>query len=121
MLDSSLFAALEAIARMARGSEQPFGGLQLVFSGDFLQLPPIALGQPGVGFAFQAPAWQACEVSTVALATVVRQAGDMQLTAMLHELRQGRLSSTTSIALQACHVSNKPPPEDATEIQLNYD
>ncbi len=42
MLDAATFDALELIAREIRENEAPFGGIQLVLSGDFLQLPPVS-------------------------------------------------------------------------------
>jgi ATP-dependent DNA helicase PIF1 len=48
MVDGSLFENLEAIARHMRRSKEPFGGLQLVLSGDFHQLPPVARGRDAV-------------------------------------------------------------------------
>ena len=42
MIDADYFDKLEAVARVVRKSKQPFGGVQLVLCGDFLQLPPVA-------------------------------------------------------------------------------
>ena len=41
MLASDLFEALDCLGKMCRGSDEPFGGVQLIFSGDFYQLAPI--------------------------------------------------------------------------------
>ena len=41
MLDGDLFDKLEAVAREIRKDDRPFGGIQLLLVGDFLQLPPI--------------------------------------------------------------------------------
>lgn len=41
MVEAALFEKLEYIARVVRGNQYPFGGIQLVLSGDFFQLPPI--------------------------------------------------------------------------------
>jgi ATP-dependent DNA helicase PIF1 len=112
MLDSELFAALEAIARAARRSSRPFGGVQLFLSGDFFQLPPVSLGQYGAGFAFESPAWAQCGITTVVLRTVVRQSGDTRFIGLLNEIRVGRCSDESSKVLGACHVSRKPVPKD---------
>ena len=42
MVDGEYFDKLEAIARALRKSKHPFGGIQLVLCGDFLQLPPVS-------------------------------------------------------------------------------
>ena len=53
MVDSTYFDKLEAVARAVRKKEIPFGGIQLILSGDFLQLPPVTK-QPGTKkFCFQ--------------------------------------------------------------------
>jgi len=38
MLDGNLFDKLEAVARRVRGSDLPFGGIQLILCGDFFQV-----------------------------------------------------------------------------------
>jgi len=41
MLSPSLLEALDALARRIRKNDAPMGGIQVVFSGDFFQLPPV--------------------------------------------------------------------------------
>nr|QBK87070.1 MAG: RecD helicase /ATP-dependent exoDNAse [Marseillevirus LCMAC103] len=41
MLGKELFEKFDYIARSVRTMRKPFGGIQLVLSGDFLQLPPV--------------------------------------------------------------------------------
>ena len=46
MLSRQQLEALDRVFREVRGCQLPFGGLQVIFVGDFLQLPPVP-GQPG--------------------------------------------------------------------------
>ncbi|KAK2957062.1 putative ATP-dependent DNA helicase RRM3 [Blattamonas nauphoetae] len=41
MLDGMLFDKLDYIARTIRNDQRPFGGIQLIITGDFYQLPPV--------------------------------------------------------------------------------
>jgi ATP-dependent DNA helicase PIF1 len=41
MMNPDLFDKLEALARKIRLNNKPFGGIQLILSGDFLQIPPV--------------------------------------------------------------------------------
>jgi ATP-dependent DNA helicase PIF1 len=54
MLDGELFTKLEALARIIRKNEEPFGGIQLVLVGDFCQLPPA--GKMVSSYCFEVPA-----------------------------------------------------------------
>ena len=54
MVESTYFDKLEAVARAVRKKENiPFGGIQLILSGDFLQLPPVTKQQGPKKFCFQ--------------------------------------------------------------------
>lgn len=41
------------VGRMIRNSDEPFGGIQLIVCGDFLQLPPVAKKGEDVAFCFE--------------------------------------------------------------------
>jgi len=58
MLSVRTFELLNEIAVVVRNNKNPFGGLQLVFSGDFYQLPPIGDMEDGSGqFCFESKLW----------------------------------------------------------------
>ena len=105
----------------------PFGGIQLILCGDFSQLPPIETtdlshmskklldtcdGAPlriflNRGFAFQAQAWAACQIHTVQLSTIHRQAGASRKLFInaLSEIRKGFPALNTKKLRQTCNRS----------------
>ena len=111
MIDGELFNALDAIGREVRKCHsKPFGGIQLVLSGDFFQLPPVSLNK--CGFAFESPAWRNAAVKMVELRTVVRQSGDQTFINLLNQIRVGQCPVEITNVLEACHVSRKALPTD---------
>jgi len=73
MVDGHLFDKLEELARILRTNDQPFGGIQLVITGDFFQLPPVPDGPREMKFAFEAESWSRCIQHTIKLTNVFRQ------------------------------------------------
>ena len=68
-----LYLDQETCARRVRNSEKPFGGIQLILSGDFCQLPPVPVDGKPVRFAFDAQSWYPCMGPPVILTKVFRQ------------------------------------------------
>jgi ATP-dependent exoDNAse (exonuclease V) alpha subunit len=82
MVRADVIDAVDARLRQVRGDKRPFGGVQIVMVGDFLQLPPVVQDQDwpmleGLGYeapyAFNAHALQSLAVETVTLDRVWRQ------------------------------------------------
>ena len=57
MMSRGLFELLDKIGKRVRKNEMPFGGIQLIFSGDFCQLPPVDKGS--TSFCFESSIWNA--------------------------------------------------------------
>ena len=87
MMHPDLFDKLEEIARIVRGNSDPFGGIQLALSGDFLQLPCIGT----MNFCFQAKSWDKCVPNVVYLDKIIRQ-GDRRFQKCLNAVRLGNIS-----------------------------
>ena len=96
MLSPTLFDKLEEIARLIRHNNNPFGGIQLILSGDFCQLPCINSDN----FCFEANSWNKCIDHTSYLTEIMRQK-DIEFQECLNEVRIGKLSKKTKNLLQS--------------------
>ncbi|PNF28117.1 ATP-dependent DNA helicase PIF1 [Cryptotermes secundus] len=102
MVDGLFFEKLERVARVVRGNDRPFGGLQLILCGDFLQLPPVTreMDQKGARFCFQSPAWDRCVHVSFELNQVHRQS-DPVFIEILQNVRIGRVTPEITAQLLA--------------------
>lgn len=74
-----------------REDDAPFGGLQVIFLGDFLQLPPVRTdASKPYDWAFRSEAWQQADFKTIRLETVRRQ-NDIAFVQALSGFRIGKL------------------------------
>jgi len=89
MMDVDLFEKLDAIGRAIRKNPKPFGGIQLIFAGDFFQLPPVNKGV--AKFIFESDLWSKICFKVVELTQVIRQK-DPVFHKILNEARYGVLS-----------------------------
>jgi ATP-dependent DNA helicase PIF1 len=88
MLSIELFEKLDEIAKKLRKNESPFGGIQLILSGDFLQLPSVN----STSFLFNSKIWKDTVHDTFYLEKIFRQ-DDNSFIDILSEARFGKLSS----------------------------
>ena len=84
--DAEIFSLLDYIAKVVKQNDLPFGGIQVVAVGDFLQLPPIS-----GDWAFNSPEFR--EIfspggsNIVQLLDVVRQSKDVEYLEVLNLIR----------------------------------
>eukprot|EP00250_Pteridium_aquilinum_P026363 c32898_g1_i1 orf=285-1964(-) len=106
MIDGDLFDKLDYVARAVRNglkndNGRCFGGIQLIVTGDFFQLPPVKPGNPRKYFAFEADCWDKCFDLQIELKHAFRQS-DERLVGMLNEIRKGCHTAQTLEALKSC-------------------
>ena len=96
MIDAELFTKISEFLCIIRGvHNQPFGGLQLILTGDFCQLPPV-----NGKYCFQSDIWKALDIDIVILEELTRQSDDKVFQDILQELRWGDCSAKTYKVLQ---------------------
>lgn len=108
MLSSELLSKLNKIGKEIRLNDKPFGGIQLVFAGDFLQLPCIK----GT-FCFECDDWSECEFRTFHLTRILRQ-HDVHFQKCLNNARFGKM---TQEDLDYC-MSNQPDPQKMKRMRI---
>ena len=117
MMSSKMFNLLDKIGRATRRVQsKPFGGIQLIFTGDFFQLPPISdQDDPSSGeFCFQHPNWATIFKPTncIELKTFFRQT-DPAYISILQEVRKGTISAANSELLETRLTRTVSRPADA--------
>lgn len=92
MMSYKMFELLDEIGRTIRKSPLPFGGIQLVFTGDFFQLPPIpdVYDPTTAAFCFESPRWALTfpQSSCIELKTMFRQTDPIYIE-ILKQIRKG--------------------------------
>lgn len=99
MLPPKMFDTIDQVCRAMKRSEKPFGGLQVVLSGDFFQLPPIVRDGGPVQFVNASRAWREMDIRVCYLDEQFRQS-DRDLEDILNEMRGGDVSEKTRRVLE---------------------
>jgi len=91
MLHDYRLDMVDQVCRIVRKKDEPFGGIQIIMSGDFFQLPPINRGDSRAGgFVVNSNVWQGLDPTICYLAEQHRQ-DDEELLDILNALRAGEL------------------------------
>lgn len=101
MVSPEIFASMDKILRSFKNNPEPFGGVQVVISGDFFQLPPVSKEFKEKRFAWQAPVWKSLDLRSCYLQEKFRQEDDA-LIQILDEIRSGEISDASKTSLEGC-------------------
>jgi len=106
MMSKKYFELLDGVGKKIRNNDKPFGGIQLIFLGDFYQLPPVGDSSSDTGkFCFESVLWQKTFPQVVVLTKIFRQK-DKLFTKILQQVRKGGISKNSYEILNA-RVINK--------------
>jgi ATP-dependent DNA helicase PIF1 len=131
MVDVNTFELVEALARMVRNDSRPFGGIQVVLTGDFFQLPPVSASEPArpskdgssgsvtssssststpippppqsPTYCFTSKRWDVVIKHHCQLTSVFRQA-DQAFSSVLNEIRRGIVTDSAKKMLSARYL-----------------
>lgn len=114
MLPAYVIDNLDEILRRLRGVDKPFGGIQMIFVGDFFQLPPVMYDQEyRPVFAFESQAWIAADLKVCYLTEQHRQ-DDPLFLEILKAMRDGTLTPEHKAVLEG-RMKEKPS-KDITQL-----
>jgi len=112
MLDSIFFDYLDISLKTLRHNvRQPFGGIQIVAVGDFMQLPPAS---SSAKYCFESKAWQTAGFETVQLTEIKRQE-DADMAALLNRMQVNEMTQD-DIALLRNRNINGEFSEDVVQL-----
>lgn len=100
MMSCEIFELLNEVGKKIRKNKKPFGGIQIVISGDFCQLAPVIKNSAEKRYIFESPIWAEVVQQTALLTTNHRQS-DPEFTQLLNEIRFGHVSEEGRIILNS--------------------
>jgi len=100
MISAEVLEILDQVFRRIRENNAPMGGIQMLFFGDFLQLPPINRSGSNFNFCFESEAWKKLNLEMFELEEIFRQT-DQKFIKILNNLRFGKLDESDREALEA--------------------
>jgi hypothetical protein len=90
MIDGKMLDMVDVICRTIRGRSDAFGGLQVVFVGDFFQLPPVTKQGDIMRYGFESRAWENARPLICYLSDQFRQE-DETLLSLLGSIRRNEI------------------------------
>lgn len=106
MLDSVHIEDINKVLQAVHNNDLPFGGIQIVFVGDFFQLPPVSKDRTAQ-FAFESDSWNRANLRICYLTEQHRQS-DREFLDILTNMRAGKLTQEQKDRLVACQTTEKP-------------
>lgn len=94
MLSAKQLDLADRICQAFREDMRPFGGMQVIFCGDFFQLPPVSRGGKDARFVIDSEAWNGMDLRVCYLTEQHRQS-DKRFLGVLREIREGEVTEGT--------------------------
>lgn len=114
MVSDGLLDIVNRICQIVRGNYKPFGGLQIVLFGDFLQLPPVFKGTTANDtVCLGCVCWKDANIEIVLMTSNFRQKDDATFFRLLTRLRYNRLTQADISLIQSREL---PAPESAIRL-----
>ncbi|MFA4942891.1 MAG: PIF1 family DEAD/DEAH box helicase [Patescibacteria group bacterium] len=107
MLHAHRLDIIDRVCQAFKKNFLPFGGIQIVMSGDFFQLPPISPGGGEAEFVYKANVWSEMDLRICYLDEQHRQ-NDQKMIQILQSLRKNDISSEI-IKLLTGRLKSRPP------------
>lgn len=119
MVSGDFLQLVDHVMREATEVDKPFGGIRMIFGGDFMQLPPIhAEGEPRYPWAFEYPAFG--EIPAFFLTQSMRHSSLEEID-LLNEFRQGILSPAGKSFLESRVRTPSPNAVDLYPLRREVD
>lgn len=131
MLSSATLSMVDLVCKELRQSALPFGGLQVIFVGDFFQLPPIVsrdaprsapqelfsdeYASTTTNFAYNSRAWQEARPIVCYLSEQHRHS-DGDLTALLSAIRSNDIDEWHTEILESRKITLETIPKDVPKL-----
>lgn len=120
MIDAETLDKVDFHLRALKDEDLPFGGLQIVFVGDFFQLPPVTK-KDDVHFAFEAESWKESNPTICYLSEQHRQS-DKVFLSILEGMRNGTISDEHRSILRSRSEKSLGVSSSATQLYThNFD
>ncbi len=100
MLHRNQIEMVNQVLKHFKNQKGAFGDIQVIFAGDFFQLPPIGDTPIRERFAFMANAWVEADLKICYLTEQYRQSNN-SLNHILNEIRTGEVSQSSILRLEA--------------------
>lgn len=112
MIDDGLLDKASLFLQKIRGNTKTFGGIYMIFVGDFAQIPPVS-GK----YCFQSSEWKRSDIHVHKLTHNHRQAKDPIFQEILTEARAGKLSDKSIEILKTRKKLKKIKTDDGDVIE----
>lgn len=99
MLDGKLVDMVNIVCKTVRQSSEAFGGIQVIFVGDFFQLPPVTRNGDMMRYAFESRAWEDARPLICYLTDQYRQEDELLLS-LLKSIRTNEVEEEHFTLLQ---------------------
>jgi ATP-dependent DNA helicase PIF1 len=98
MMSVKLINILNALGKSIRKNDKPFGGIQIIFSGDFYQLPPVGnnIDNATSQYCFESEDWNTIfnQQNIIQLVKIYRQ-NNSEYINILNQIRTGKITRKT--------------------------
>ena len=122
MMSQKIFELLNTIGKKTRRNQNHFGNIQVIFCGDFYQLPPVGNNDDITtsNFCFESPLWDEIfpQSNQIEFNFIFRQ-DDEQFKKILNEIRHGKLFKSSLQILNTC-INKKLPENNLIKPTILY-